>query len=257
MNINLKLSAAVICFQFLIAGWLNTAAARLPKNVDSMKAQDVYDLAVKSRDAKDYEDAGGLYMWAGILAKKQFGEDHEIVEKSRLAGLQVDLTRAEIKLAKAKATHGETDFAVSEAYNNLSQSWRNLGDGHKAVESIKSAIAIAEKLYGPTDSDLRKYYMSLGDLWRDLEEYEKALAAYDNAVQDDIDSFNSHLIGKAVILNNIALCLIGLNEHAKALPYLEVAWKNLWEYFEADYVDSEFAVAVKKRLDETKQKLGK
>ena len=257
MHVNLKLCVTAICFQFLIAAWHSTASARLPKNIDSMDAQDVYELAIKSHESKDYTDASNLYHWAESLAKKQLGEDHELVEKAITAGREVRISRAEVELARAKAEYGESHPKVAKAYDELSQSWRNIGDKRKAIEHLESAIAIAEQFYESSEYVLRNYHMSVGISWRDLNEHEKALNAYDIAIQNDIDSFNSHVLGQAVIHYNYGVSWAGLNEHTKALHYYESAWANIWEYYEADYVDDEFAVKIKKLLQETKQKLGK
>ena len=110
-----------------------------------------------------------------------------------------------------------TDTATS--YNNIGETYRNLGDYPKALEYFFKDLAICEKVLGKEHPSTATSYNNIGSVYDDLGDYTKAIEYYFKALDIHEKVLGKEHPSTATSYNNIGQVYYSQGEYPKALEY--------------------------------------
>ncbi len=128
---------------------------------------------------------------------------------------------------KSKAeveVHAPEDQAkLALSYNNIGESWIDLGEYQKSIDYYKQALSSTLKIYGDKHPNVASILNNLGLAWKLIGEHAKAVSYYEQALSIDQGYYGKHHPKVAVRLDNLGGVWKAQGKDKKALGYYEQA----------------------------------
>lgn len=197
----------------------------------SFKADIYNDLGLVHRSLQKYDKAKEYYYKAQKVRKRYFPESHPLVlaTHSNLAQVYasegnhdkaVSYLEYVIKNYKSNNTIADEDSSfLGTVYNNLSNSYRLLGEYEKALSACNKGMSMREKVFGIHSLDYALSINNLGLIYYGMENLETAKANFEEALRIKVDllpEVHEHL---STGYFNLAFIYDKMQQDDKALAY--------------------------------------
>ena len=120
-----------------------------------------------------------------------------------------------------KKVFGEKHLKVGKTYNNLGNSYDELGDYDKAEAAHRKGLQIKLTAVGNKENTVAISYLNLGVSLRHKGYINQALDCYEKALNIRLPLFGANHIKTANVYENIAICYETKGDYDKAITFYE------------------------------------
>ncbi len=205
---------------------------RLLDERDPLLALAIYTLGQVHYQTNDYPTAAIRFGEALVLADKYYGSNAtEVYDFVREYGAALFMSaRYEDALAAFErqvtiiTDHAGADHpAIIDAYNNLARVYSRLDRYHDAEIILQRLVDTLDRRIPPDSIRLFRALRTMSVNLTFQGRFDEGLAAGERALRIGRDSSTGPPDDLALILNNLAVTLIRIDDHEKALHYLKEA----------------------------------
>ena len=212
------------------------------------------NLGIAYTALEDYKEAIDNYTKALNLWKKVYGEMHP--NTATVYNNIGELCRYIGQYEKAYKCYAAA-FSIyktiyGEEHSNLAVCYNNIGVTSMALEKYEQAASCFSKAIDIIDADdannlplFVKINNNLGELNRLTKNYEVAIVFYENALEKAKELYTDNSIDVGMIYNNIGFVYKDQNKDAKAIHYLNLAYKTLEDLLPEDH---SYLLSIKEKL---------